>query len=166
VANLPNWDVRIDVLSLAKLGVEVRVARCVTPTAGTLELGGYAVAGEAEPEGECEDARVSARAHGGLRSTEFGLVGFFRAELARQSGTNAFGRHSAAPVVLFEVAPGETMVAAAVILGGRESAHERCPVTQCDVIGDAIVLTWEDLSRDEISFSRGSWTHEARRPVT
>ena len=159
VAQAPSWDVRIDLLSLAKLGVEVRVARCVTPTAGTLELGGYAVAGETEPEGECRDARASARTPDGLRSTEFGLLDSARATLERQTGTNAFGRHSAAPVLHFDVAPGETLVAVVVVLGLGDSAHENCPVTHCAPAGNAMVLTWEDMSRDEISFRRGSWTH-------
>ncbi len=164
VAELPSWDVRIDLLSLAKLGVEVRVARCVTPTAGTLELGGYAVAGNSEPEEDCAAARVSACTQDGLRSTLFGLTGASRAALVRQTGTNAFGRHSAAPVVLFEVEPGETLVAAVAVLGGHDSTHEHCPVTDCAITSQTMVLTWEDLSRDEVSFSRGSWIHAVHRP--
>jgi hypothetical protein len=107
--------------------VEVRLARVDAAGDGSgvhgggwvLRIGGYPLAAEQPPQVRVVDGQAEVWRPDGLRSAVVGLHGLPQALVHRGDGTNAFGRHSAVPVV----ATGAPVVfgrvyAAAVILTG------------------------------------------------
>jgi hypothetical protein len=159
----PQLDVQLDVLSIAKQGVEVRIVHCVTPHPGRIEIGGFAVAAQREPEWASGDAYASAWLPDGLRSTLVALTRPSGCAVSRRSGTNAFGSNSAAPMLAFEVPAGESLLVAVTALGRRASVHDRCPVTACEAAARSVALAWLDQTIDHWHFRRGYWSLEAGR---
>ena len=157
-----DWfDVQLDVLSVARLGVEARIVRCVTPDSGLIEIGGFAVADEHELKWTSEKLHASAWRQDGMRSTAFALTRPSNCTVLQRSGTNAFGSNSATPVLAFEVPVGESLLVAVIALGKRASVHERCPVTAWEVGDRSVTLTWSDQTTDQYCFRHGSWVLEA-----
>src|SRR5690606_38192549 len=65
----------------------------------TLRVGGYALAGTEPPEVSVSGATARAHRPDGLTSRVVGLRGLPVARVHRRSGANAYGPHSAVPVV-------------------------------------------------------------------
>lgn len=156
-----DWfDVQLDVLSVARLGVEARLVRCVTPDSGLIEIGGFAVADEQELQEMSDDVHASAWRQDGMRSTAFALTLPSNCTVLRHSGTNAFGSSSATPVLAFEVSAGESLLGAVIVLGKRVSLHEKCPVTAWEAGERSVTLTWSDQIIQRYCFRHGSWVLE------
>jgi hypothetical protein len=156
----PDFDVELDVLSVARLGVEVRMIRCVSPKPGHIEVGSFAMADEHEPSRESDIVHASAWRQDGMRSTIFPLTRPFKCVTLCRSGTNAFGPHSVIPLVDFEVPAGESLHVAVIVLGKRASLHEICPVTAEKTGERSLKLTWSDRTIQEYGFRHGSWELE------
>ena len=157
----PRLDTLVDVLSVARLGVEARIVRCVTPASGHIEIGGFAVADEYELKCINDNVHASALLRDGLRSTAFALTCASDCTVVQNSGTNAFGSKSAAPVLEFKVPAGESLHVAVIALGKRLSVHEQCPVTACEVGESSVTLTWIDQTTYRYCFRNSSWALEA-----
>jgi hypothetical protein len=156
-----DWfHVQLDVLSIARLGVEARIVRCVTPDSGLIEVGGFALADEHELEWVSDNVHASAWRQDGMRSTVFALTHPASCIVLQRSGTNAFGSSSATPVLAFEVSAGESLLVAVIALGKRVTVHERCPVTGLEVGERSVTLTWSDQTTHQYCFKHHSWVLE------
>lgn len=140
--------------SVLRGAVEVRLARVDGAAHGgpwTLRIGGYALADAAAPEVSAEGATATARRPDGLTSTVVGLVGLPHGQVVERSGTNAYGPHSAIPVVESgaPVRSGEVYAAAVVLTG--VAVTELPTVT---VAPDAaVVVRWPDGEEDHLWLS-------------
>ncbi len=153
VPGMPSWDVRIDTVSVARLGVEARLVRCVTPLEAVLEVGGFAVADDEPPVGESTARSAIARTKRGLESAIAAVNGDCAASITRRQGSNPFGAHSAAPMLAFDAGIGVTVVAALVALSATaERVLDSNPLTDCAVVDGDVVLTWASGAEDVVRF--------------
>ncbi len=153
-----DWfSVRLYILSVARMGVEARVVRCVTPYPGLVDIGGFAVADDQEPAAASGTSHASAWGRDGLRSTIFALSHPAECTVLPHAFTNSFGARSAAPVATFPVTAGESLLVAVTALGKRAGTHEQCPVTSCEASERSITLTWKDQEAQTYRFNADSW---------
>jgi hypothetical protein len=153
VPAMQKWDVRIDTVSVARLGVEARLVRCVTPLSAVLELGGYAVADDEPPVGESTARSAIARNKRGLESAIAAVRGDCSASITRRQRSNPFGAHSATPMLEFDAGVGETIIVAVVALSATvERALDPIPLTDCAVVDGDVVLTWASGAEDVVRF--------------
>jgi hypothetical protein len=130
--------------SVLRGAVEIRLARVDDSGPWTLRIGGYALADDV-PLTACPGG-VTRR--DGLVSTVEGLIGLPHHAVVEREGVNAYGRHSAIPVVTSDgpVRAGE-VYAAAVVLG--TGPHPLPTVTVDDDV--AVVVRWPDGETDRLS---------------
>ncbi len=79
---------------------EIRAHLVQAPPGWTVREGGYAVAAASPPVMSADGVLASAQRPDGLRSVLVGLHGWESAAVLPESGANAFGAHSATPVLL------------------------------------------------------------------
>ncbi|MEJ3747621.1 DUF2264 domain-containing protein [Actinomycetes bacterium KLBMP 9797] len=133
--------------SVLRGAVEVRLARVDgSPDGGPwrLRVGGYALADGAPPLISSAGGAASAHRPDGLTSTVVGLRGLPDARVVSRQGTNAYGPHSAVPVVDSDgpVRLGE-VYAAAVVLGTTTVELPTVAVSGAD-----IAVRWPDGEED------------------
>ncbi|MCZ6465217.1 MAG: DUF2264 domain-containing protein [Proteobacteria bacterium] len=95
----PLWLERVETVSIARGAAEIRVHFASTLGAKHLRDGGCAVAGAEPPGAETGDGWALVRRADGLASFAAGLAGFGDAAVVRGVGSNAYGPHSAFPVL-------------------------------------------------------------------
>ncbi|MFI5794931.1 DUF2264 domain-containing protein [Streptomyces sp. NPDC051677] len=116
----PDGDERphITTVSVVHGPWEVRVHRVAAPVGTPVREGGWAVAcDDAPPAAQTGEAWAQARRADGLASALVGLLGWddATAEVARARGHNAYGEHSAVPV-LTTPHPGGTLLLATLVV--------------------------------------------------
>ncbi len=111
-ARLPGdpADHRIETTAALHGRWEIRVHRFQAPPGARLRDGGHAVAGRRPPDAETGDGWALVRRSDGLTCAVIGLYGWERAAVARHTGANALGEHSAVPFLLTAPQPGGTGV--------------------------------------------------------
>lgn len=97
--SFPVWFERLETVSVVCAAGEVRIHHVLTPWPRRLRDGGLAVAAAEPPSVALGDRWALARTADGLTSLSVALAGFDSAAVALGEGRNAFGRHSAAPVL-------------------------------------------------------------------
>lgn len=113
----PDWAERIETVSIARGAAEIRIHHVTSPGAALVRDGGYAVAHSAPPEMLTGPTWSLARTAAGLTSFVAGVYGFDRAAVQCLDGANAYGRYSAAPLVIGPgPSPGERILVSVVWL--------------------------------------------------
>lgn len=138
-----------------------------TPGSGpwTLRVGGHALAEADPPQVVVAGAAARARRSDGLTTTVVGLCGLPVALAERRAGANAFGAHSAIPLVESDapVQPGRVYAAAIVLTGGPEpelpevfvSAAPRGEASDQASTETRIEVRWPDGERDVVVLDGG-----------
>ncbi|MEQ4299997.1 DUF2264 domain-containing protein [Plantactinospora sp. B6F1] len=141
--------------SVLRGAVEIRLARVgALPEGGgpwTLRIGGYALAGSTPPEVLVREGLATARRPDGLISTVRGLRGLAVARVVERAGSNAFGGHSAVPMVRSAgpVRPAEVYAAAVLLTGATPPGLPEVTVGSSGVVR----LRWPDGERDELTLA-------------
>lgn len=130
------------------------------PGAGpwTLRVGGYALADTEPPKVMVAGATARVHRPDGLTSRVVGLRGLPVARAQRGSGTNAYGPHSAVPVVESDrpVRPGEVYAAAVILTGGPGPELPEVVVRPpagavvSATAGVSVEVRWPDGERDAL----------------
>jgi hypothetical protein len=134
---------RVVSLSVLHQGFELRAHSVTAPGGGwTVREGSFAVTGAREPAAE------GGVVHGAEVTVELvPLHGWTGSGVARYRGGNAFGEHSAVPLLTGVPAPGLPTVYVSAHRLGR-SVNRSVPVTVA-VTGDCLVADWSDGRHDE-----------------
>jgi hypothetical protein len=123
---------------------EIRAHLVQAPPGWTVREGGYAVASASPPDYSADGVRAAATRDDGLRSVLVGLHGWESAAVRPESGANAFGAHSATPVLLSKSG------GVHVTLVGLTGAPLEVPVAAASVSGHEVSV---QLDGEVIEFS-------------
>jgi hypothetical protein len=128
---------------------ELRIQRVLSTAAFVLRIGGWAVAGAAAPESEADGVWAGARTQDGLASVLRGIHGFERAAVHHTSGSNAYGVHSASPLLFSEErddggAAAHVFVSVAVLTRTADALRAVPALAQVHVEGRCVTLRLSD----------------------
>ncbi|MCQ9177983.1 DUF2264 domain-containing protein [Streptomyces sp. IBSBF 2953] len=119
---------RITTASVAHGPWEVRIHRLEAPAGTVFREGGWAVAGDDEPTTETGPGWAVARRRDGLTSALVALLGWnaeapCQSSVASAHGSNAYGHHSATPLLTARHPGGAQLLATLVVLTADPSVH-------------------------------------------
>ncbi|WP_371581195.1 DUF2264 domain-containing protein [Streptomyces sp. NBC_01314] len=133
---------------------EVRAHRFETPTGTPVREGGWAVADDAEPSVELSGPGWAlARRADGLTSVIVGLHGWGDGPgaVARAVGANAYGNHSATPVLRGPAGSGPVLVTLVMLSGDPRAPHTGASAT-VDAAGD-VDIRFPDGTRERVCWN-------------
>lgn len=131
---------RIETASIVRGAWELRVHLVTAPRGWAVRAGGYALAGACPPAARSEVRWAEVRRPGGLASVIVALHGWAGAGVQRETGTNAFGRHSATPYLLTPAHPGERAIYACLVVlsGCAADPGELAASVEARIDGEAV----------------------------
>ncbi|MEV8565052.1 DUF2264 domain-containing protein [Streptomyces sp. NPDC051322] len=139
---------RVETTSVLHGPWEIRVHRVDAPEGVTIREGGHPVAHQERPSAEAGPGWALARTADGLTSAVVGLYGWDRGEarVARDVQANAYGPHSATPVLGRPHHPGGRSVQVALIALSRDTVHPRAlqESVSVEVTDHAVTLVFPD----------------------
>ncbi|MDX2605279.1 DUF2264 domain-containing protein [Streptomyces caniscabiei] len=157
----PDGD-GIETVSVVHGPWEVRVHRVHAPVGTPVREGGWAVADDdGPPEGTCGPGWALARRADGLTSALVGLHGWGDGPgtVVPAAGTNAYGHHSATPVLEGRTAPGgQSLLVTLVLLSGDPHTPHTGASATVDAGGDVDIRfpdgTRESVRKGEMPYGR------------
>jgi hypothetical protein len=146
-----SWDDPVDILSVVRCGIELRVVRAAVTATSKFRAEGFVIASDRELAVTSQDAHASA-SDGEFTSEIWALSGDGEAVACQFEGANAAGRWSATPAVEFSFKPGANLIVVATRLCGDQFAADRLPVSVLRSESGLVEVEWADGARSSIEW--------------
>jgi hypothetical protein len=153
--SFPDWTERVETVSIAHAGMEIRLHHVTTPWSRTARDGGFAVADVEPVATDTGPGWALARRRDGLTSYVAALHGFDVANVHGNEETNAFGPYSATPCIeTSRAAGGEYVHVSLVVLTGEHLDPDalRTCVDSVEVCGRTVTIRCGDGEQFFVQF--------------